>query len=112
MATTLSLADFRAQFPEFNNLPDAMVTTRIAWAEAETDPGIWGDDRSIGIGFLTAHYCAMTPRGEDMRLQKDKGAPQTFYEMMFQKWVLKKAGGARISALQSELRAIRNSIRS
>lgn len=106
MSTSLSLADFRIQFPEFVNLPDALVTQRIAWAEAQTDTAVWKDTRSIGIGFLVAHYCSITPSAEDMRLEKNKGNPTTFYEIEFNKLVRKVAGGARVAVLRSEHLAI------
>lgn len=106
MATSLSLADFRIQFPEFGNLPDPLVSQRIAWAEMQMDSAVWGDIRSIGIGFLVAHFCALSPRAEDMRLQKDKGNPTTFYEIEYSKLVRMVAGGARVAVLRSEHNAI------
>lgn len=106
MATSLSLADFRIQFPEFTNLPDAQVSQRIEWAELQMDTTVWGDIRSIGIGFLTAHFCSLTARGSDMRLQKNKGEPTTFFEIEFNKLVRKVAGGARVATLRAEQAAI------
>jgi hypothetical protein len=111
MSTTITTAQFRERFPEFGNLPDSMIEQRISWAEAETDEGIWGDNRPIGIGFLTAHYCAMTPRGEDMRLKNSKQEPTTFYEIQFKKLMRKVAGGARLAILLKDFNRIRNSIR-
>lgn len=103
MATSLSLSEFRTQFPEFGNLPDALVSQRLSWAHDRLDSTVWGDYRSIGAGFLTAHFCAMSPRAEDMRLKRNKGEPYTFYELEFNRWVRIVAGGARIAATANEL---------
>lgn len=111
MSETLTLAEFRAAFPEFQNFPDSMVQQRIDWALAECDPEVWGDKRSIGAGFLAAHYITLSPRGEDMRLKKNKGAPTSFYEIQFDRWKLKLAGGARIAAIKSEIAAITSKLR-
>lgn len=110
MTTELTIEDFRTQFPEFEAMPDNMVSQRLSWAHTQCDVSVWGDYRSIGVGFLTAHYCAMSPGGEDMRLERSKGMPLTFYELQYNDWVRRVAGGARVAALQSELTAIRNSL--
>jgi len=111
MATTLSLAEFRTRFPEFTNLPDALVSSRLEWANAELNEGVWGDERDIGLGFLTAHYCALAPRGEDMRLKKSKDSPTTFYYMEYKRWLTMRAGGARISAITRERNKLLNNLR-
>jgi hypothetical protein len=70
-------AEFKAAFPEFATAADALVQSRLTWAEARTPEDIWGDLQDQGIGFLTAHFLAMLPGGKEMRKGERPG--ETMY---------------------------------
>jgi hypothetical protein len=116
MALDLTLEQFREQFPEFAEASDSLVESRLDMAKLMCDPEVWGQKRSLGIAFLTAHYIAISPGGEEMRLQGNQKAgkageiPKTYYENEYQMLQRIVAGGAYIAAIQSELTAIRNLI--
>lgn len=67
----LDLAGFRAQYPEFDGAPDALVTTLLGYAAERTPEDIWGDLQEEGHGLLTAHLLSLRPEGRDMRLSRD-----------------------------------------
>lgn len=64
----MTAAQFRAMFaPAFDRAPDALVETRLAWAEARTPVEIWGDLQEQGVAWLAAHFVAIAPGAKDMR---------------------------------------------
>ena len=69
----MTAAEFKALFPEFTNAPDALVTARLAWAEARTPIDIWGAYQAEGIGWYTAHFLALLPNAKDMRKGEKPG---------------------------------------
>jgi hypothetical protein len=69
----MTAAEFKVLFPEFVNAADALVTSRIAWAEPRTPLDIWGDLQEQGIAFLTAHFLALLPNGKEMRKGEKPG---------------------------------------
>lgn len=60
-------ADFKLLFPEFSGASDAIVQTRLTWAEERTDADVWGDKRDQGIAWQAAHFLALLPEAKDMR---------------------------------------------
>lgn len=104
MATDLTLSEFRTAFPEFAKAPDALVQSRLEFARQSTDVTVWGDNRSIGIGFYAAHLIAMGPGGFDMRLEVSKKEPTTIYSIEYKNWQKIVVGGATVAA-SARLRA-------
>lgn len=53
----VTVATFRARFPEFSGIGDATVQIYVDEAIADVDPNIWGDTPTAdrAISFLAAH---------------------------------------------------------
>jgi hypothetical protein len=64
----MTLATFRAQFPEFVNAPDTLVNAMLAAALLEIDTEIWAAKADQGQGYLAAHKLALSPFGNGTRL--------------------------------------------
>lgn len=71
-AVLLSLADFRAKYPEFSTAQDALVTLFLNDAAERLDTFIWGIYLDKGHGLLTAHLLQIAPNGVFSRLDTDK----------------------------------------
>ncbi len=77
-----TLAQFRAQFDEFNGVADAKVVTFLAAAALELDVCVWGP---LGVAggtmtkadqgqlYLAAHKLATSPGGQNSKMVSDKG---------------------------------------
>lgn len=84
MAFPLSLAVFRARYPEFvdaggGGAPgDAFVQAKLNEAERRVDSTVWGDKAEDGHGLLTAHLITMSPYGRDARLTIGGVATSTY----------------------------------
>ena len=113
MATTLSLADFRTQYPQFQNQSDAYVSFYLSFAAEFVDVTTWGDRASFGIGLLAAHHLSLAPSARDSRLDISKQTGvTTVYKQLYDELVIQVAGGARAAMYSSEMAKIRNKIRS
>ena len=69
MAFPLDLAGFRASFPEFSGIGDALVQAGLDAAEAQIDEDVWGDQAETGHGYLAAHE--ITSRAPGREVAKD-----------------------------------------
>lgn len=70
----MDLSTFRARYPEFANVDDALVTSHLADAEEHVDTSLWGDRYDAGHGLYAAHLLSISPMGQGARLAADKGA--------------------------------------
>lgn len=76
-------AQFRAIFPEFTGATDALIQTRIRWAENRTPVDIWGEAgadpvaaptlRDQGVATYAAHFLALLPEAKPMRKGEKPG---------------------------------------
>lgn len=75
----VTLASFRASFPEFDLAPDAVVLAKLAQAETSTPADTWGPWHDEGVEMLTASLLLISPAAR--RLAPDaKGATMSPYE--------------------------------
>ncbi|MET3409467.1 DUF4054 domain-containing protein [Methylobacterium sp. 1030] len=58
---TVTLASFRAAFPEFAAYPDTAVTYNLGLASRLLSPARWGELYDDGVQFVTAHNLALSP---------------------------------------------------
>lgn len=65
---------FRGRFPEFDLVPEGMITAAIEDAMAETDASVWlpGHYES-GVRYLAAHKLALSPYGMTAKLATKDG---------------------------------------
>lgn len=54
----MTLAEFRAIFPEFAATPDARVQLWLNLANSRVTEPVWGDQQALGQALFTAHYLA------------------------------------------------------
>ena len=91
----MTVADFKAAFPEFANATDELVEIEIARAELRTPASVWTDEvtRDEGIGLRAAHSLTLSPAGRDMQLAPDG---TTVYMLRLEELYSVVAGGARV----------------
>ena len=79
----MTLADFRALFPEFDTASDALVTAKLTEAESNTSD-TWQSDslREEFIGLRTAHALNTSPSGRNARIDPRSGVKSPYYERM------------------------------
>lgn len=83
---------FRVRFPEFGKLPDPTIADAILRASNQTAAGVWGNLADEAIGYLAAHMLALSPYGQQARLEV-KGVPTTTYMMHWKRLARMKACG-------------------
>lgn len=64
----ISLVDFRVKFPEFANVPDALVNAQLSDTILEINASVWRELTSQGHGLLTAHRLSLSPWGQGVKL--------------------------------------------
>ena len=69
----ISLVDFRVKFPEFANVPDALVSAQLADTILEINASVWKECTSQGHGLLTAHRLSLSPWGQGVKLVSKDG---------------------------------------
>lgn len=81
----VTLANIKGSFPEFaltqvdgttpDTAQDALITAKIAEAEAQVDRTIFANtaNADVAIKYLTAHLLALSPTAVDARLLKKDG---------------------------------------
>jgi hypothetical protein len=65
----LTLAQFRAIYPEFKAQSDPMVQGALDFAELRTDASIFGDFVNEAHGALTADILASRPSGREAKMK-------------------------------------------
>ena len=81
---SLDVSGFVAKFPEFSEVGDlapASITSAISTARSFVSQSLWGDRYEDGVLYKAAHLLAMTPMGENARLEKS--SPETTYGLVF-----------------------------
>lgn len=74
-------ATFRAQYPEFDATPDALVDAKLADATRRTDADAFGEDADAAIGLYAAHLLEISPQGRPARKEgADKGEDLYYLE--------------------------------
>ncbi len=86
-----TLSQFRAKFPEFDAVPDALIQVNLDEAALEIDPDIWDNARvaksPVGNMYLAAHKLTLSPYGQAARLPlqtKRSWGPSTTYRSHYE----------------------------
>jgi hypothetical protein len=58
MPTATDIATFRARFPQFDSVDDAVVTLCLDDAELDAAESVFGDLWGLAVSWLAAHYLA------------------------------------------------------
>jgi hypothetical protein len=88
-------AEFKAEFPEFNAAPDALVQAKLDDAVQLTDGAIWGALYWQGVKYAAAELLARSPFGRSMQLADNSG--NTAYSADLQRLRRLVAQGFRVS---------------
>lgn len=70
----VSLADFRTNYPEFDDAPDTLVTAKIAQAALRMNAALWAALAPTGVMLHAAHLLATSPQGRAMKLVNKDGS--------------------------------------
>lgn len=87
-----TLETFRLSFPEFDQVDDTLIESKLDEATESIDVGVWGGRATTGHGYMTAHLLAMSPGGNAAKLVKNDS---TTYEQHFKRLVRVATGGLR-----------------
>lgn len=74
----VTTASLKTNFPEFTDVPDAIVQAKIDDSTAQHNAETWADQLDIGIELYACHLLATTPHGGMARLINDTG--QSIYQ--------------------------------
>ena len=69
----MSLAAFRARFPEFRTATDDFLQVGLNETALEVDESVFGAKTDTAHGFLTAHRLLNHPYGRSQRLESGAG---------------------------------------
>lgn len=94
----MTLTTFKGRFPEFQGVPDVQVEDAITRATAQTGR-IWKPSLADeSIGYLAAHFLAMSPFGQQARLAAADG--NTTYMSHYKRLrTLATCGAARVAGV-------------
>ncbi len=85
----MNTAEFRARFPEFDNVDDCLIERHVADAVAELDQGHLGKLYDACVCYLAAHRLTLSPLGQAARLAPKDGV--TTYLTHYRDLVRKRA---------------------
>jgi hypothetical protein len=77
----VTVASFKASFPEFIPAGDTLIGIKIDAAKLQINSTVWGSRYSEGVMWLTAILLASSPYGEQARLSDDNS--KTIYHENF-----------------------------
>ena len=78
---SISIRQFKAQFPEFRTTPDAVISRGLSDALLQINVSLWGTKADLGQKYLAADLIALSPPGEKARLKKNENI--TTYEKVY-----------------------------
>jgi hypothetical protein len=92
----MSLARFLKRFPEFDEkgIEPSLVELAIAEAQSEMNQKYWGELFEQGSHFLAAHKLAISPMGENCRLEAS--AEKTIYQLEYERLCKSAFMGAHV----------------
>lgn len=90
----MTASEFKVEFPEFANAPDALVTAKLADAAAQVNATTWGDLTDRGVKYLAARLLALSPQGRAMKLVSADG--KTAYDDTYMAMKRSVASGFRV----------------
>lgn len=65
--------DFLIKFPEFKLATLELIQAHLDDALLQIDATVWGDKVELGQGYLAAHTLALSPFGQQARIQNKDG---------------------------------------
>lgn len=69
----LTVAEFRARFPEFAGAEDALIQKKLDVAANSIDPEVYRDSAHDAAYYFAADHLALSPFGGDSRLASANG---------------------------------------
>jgi hypothetical protein len=97
---TVTVASFRAEFPEFGSAdvtPTVLVQAKLDAALLRTPSDVWGDLQDDGVKYLAAHLLALSPQAREMKLSTpDAKSPYGFQRLEYESIV---ASGFRVTGV-------------
>jgi hypothetical protein len=92
----MSLVRFLKRFPEFDDkgIEHSLIEMAIAEAQSEMNKKYWGELFDEGSHFLAAHKLAISPMGENCRL--DGNQEKTIYQLEYERLCKKAFIGAYV----------------
>lgn len=82
---------FRARWPEFDGVADNVVSAALADAARGVDARLFGTRTDLAVGLRAAHLLAISPYGQQARLESDKS--DTTYRAEYLRMAREVAGG-------------------
>jgi len=73
-------AQIKVRFPEFVNVPDAVVQAVIDDVAVEFDTRVWGKYLNKGMAYLVAHVLTLSPYGQQARIAAKAGSSTTYFQ--------------------------------
>jgi hypothetical protein len=87
----MDLPTFLVSFPEFSKTNPALVQAQLDRATRWIDPVIWTTQTDDGIGYLAAHFLAISVLGNNTKLAAKDG--KTTYYRQYDEMRTSVAGG-------------------
>lgn len=96
----VTAASIQAEFPEFAETDTALITAKIGDATRRISAEIWGNLTDDGVKYLACHLVAMSPLGEQSKLElksgPDAGKSTTEYWLEYERMRAIVASGCRV----------------
>ena len=90
----VTAAQIIAEFPEFADVPTADIDFKLADAVGRINATIWGALTDQGVKYLTCHLLAVSPLGEQAKLETEDG--QTVYFQTYKRLMASVSSGCRV----------------
>ena len=90
----VTAAQIILEFPEFADIPVADIDFKIADAVGRINAEIWGTLTDQGVKYLACHLLAVSPLGEQAKLETEEGG--TVYFQTYERLMKSVASGCRV----------------
>jgi len=94
----VSVQSVRQTFSVYRKTDTETIEAKLVLARLSVNPSVWGGKTDAGVLYLTAHYLALDPAGQNAKL-KPENLAKTVYGQTFEQLKLQVTFGLRTAGL-------------
>lgn len=95
----VSVESLRQTFPVYRKTEEATITAKLVLARLSVNAAVWGAKHDAGVLYLTAHYLALDPAGQNAKLKPSEDMAQTVYGSTYLTLLRQVTFGMRVAGL-------------
>ena len=95
----VSVDSLRQTFPVYRKTEAETIQAKLVLARLSVNAAVWGAKHDAGVLYLTAHYLALDPAGQNAKLKPSDDMAQTVYGRTYTALLRQVTFGMRVAGL-------------